>query len=329
MSMQNDIDFECPCCHGSLLGRQDESLVCPVCKKQYPFSAGLPILINDQNSVFAIEDYISTTSYSGDKYGREGDSASGIRKIYRRLGNKLIYHAIGRQYLGPTESIKYICEHSEKTPRILIIGAGDIRHAAPADIVYTDVALGKDLTCICDAHDIPFAAASFDAVVAVAVFEHVADPYRCASEVWRVLKPRGYVYSATPFLQPVHMGAYDFTRFTPLGHRRLFRWFDEVQSGIALGPGAVSAWVGQHLLVSLSDNRHYRRLAKLAGLLLTLPLKYLDYLACRQQSALDAAGGVYFLGQRREDPIADRHLIGLYRGGFSTPQLHSGKPNNS
>ena len=328
MSAQ-DIDFECPSCHASLLEHQNKSLVCPVCKMKYPFSAGLPILINNQNSVFSVEDYLSSNSYGGDDYGTQTERMSGLRKLYRRFGNSLIHHSIGRHYFSGSDAIKYIFDTVKKPPRILVIGAGEVRYNLPAEIVYTDVAFGKDLSCICDAHDIPFPTGSFDGVIAVAVFEHLADPYRCASEVWRVLKPSGYVYSVTPFLEPVHMGAYDFTRFTPLGHRRLFRWFDEVRSGIALGPGTVSAWVGQHLLCSLSDNKHYRRLAKLAGLLITLPLKYLDYLTCRQQSAFDAAGGVYFLGRRREDPISDRHLIGLYRGGFSRPQLHPAKPASS
>ena len=75
-----------------------------------------------------------------------------------------------------------------------------------------------------NAETLPFPDASFDLVIAVAVLEHVADPFRCVAEMRRVLAPSGHVYAVTPFLQPVHMGAYDFTRFTPIGHRRLFRW---------------------------------------------------------------------------------------------------------
>ncbi|MEZ5361501.1 MAG: class I SAM-dependent methyltransferase [Bryobacterales bacterium] len=67
---------------------------------------------------------------------------------------------------------------------------------------------------LCDAQRIPFADATFDAVVAQAMLEHVADPVRAVGEIWRVLKP-GLVYSETPFLQQVHAGPYDFTRYAP------------------------------------------------------------------------------------------------------------------
>ena len=90
---------------------------------------------------------------------------------------------------------------------------------------------------ICDAHDLPFKEKSFDAIICQAVLEHVADPYRCVEEMFRVLKPKKFIYVETPFMQQVHMAPYDFTRFTYLGHRRLFRRFKEIDSGIACGPG--------------------------------------------------------------------------------------------
>ena len=51
-----------------------------------------------------------------------------------------------------------------------------------------------------------------------------------------VYKDDGLVYADTPFMQQVHMGRYDFTRFTYLGHRRLFRKFEEIDSGAVSGP---------------------------------------------------------------------------------------------
>ncbi len=51
------------------------------------------------------------------------------------------------------------------------------------------------------------------------------EPERVVSEIARVLKPAGMVYSEIPFMQQVHEGAYDFTRFTDSGQRWLFRQF--------------------------------------------------------------------------------------------------------
>ena len=110
------------------------------------------------------------------------------------------------------------------------------------ECVETDVTFSDRTQIICDAHDLPFADSTFDAVVCQAVLEHVLDPIRVVSEIHRVLVDGGLVYSEIPFMQQVHGGKYDFTRFTLLGHRRLYRCFDEVRSGAQGGPGMALAW---------------------------------------------------------------------------------------
>ncbi len=68
-----------------------------------------------------------------------------------------------------------------------------------------------------------------------------------AAEIHRVLRPGGIVYADTPFLQQVHEGAYDFTRFTDSGHRFLFRRFERIDSGSVAGCGHGAALVGRLL----------------------------------------------------------------------------------
>ena len=110
------------------------------------------------------------------------------------------------------------------------------------ELVETDVALGPRTSLVCDAHDLPFADGTFDAVVCQAVLEHVADPPRVVTELRRVLRPGGLAYSEIPFMQQVHEGAHDFTRYTLTGHRRLFRDFAELGSGAVAGPGMALGW---------------------------------------------------------------------------------------
>ena len=90
---------------------------------------------------------------------------------------------------------------------------------------------------------------SCDAVVVQAVLEHVLDPQVVVDEINRVLKPGGLVYAETPFMQQVHAGRYDFSRYSDAGHRWLFRQFEEVDRGLsaALGDGgrdAVAVYIG-------------------------------------------------------------------------------------
>lgn len=308
--------YWCPCCHKGALIAGAGTLTCSVCSGVYPIVDNVPVLINNVNSVFAIEDYLRPDSYGGASYGSESEKASGIRRLYRRFAHAISETGIKRNHLGAEDAIAKLCRETTQRPKILVIGSGDVKYSEAADFFYSDVALAKGVSLIADAHDLPFPDNGFDLVVAVAVLEHVANPQRVVEEIWRVLKPRGYVYAVTPFLQPVHMGAYDFTRFTHLGHRRLFRMFSEETSGLALGPAFVLASSIRSLLISFSANRMYRRLANLSGLILTFPLKYIDYIARKSPAALDGAGGVYFFGRKEEAAISDRELIKLYRGGF-------------
>lgn len=308
--------YWCPCCHKGALAVGSGTLTCSVCGGVYPIVNNVPILISDKNSVFAIADYLHPDSYSGASYGSDSEKALGIRRLYRRFAHAISEAGIRRNHLGAEDAIAKLCIESAQRPKILVIGSGDVKYSDDGDFFYSDVALSKGVSLIADAHDLPFANNVFDMVVAVAVLEHVANPQRVVEEIWRVLKMRGYVYAVTPFLQPVHMGAYDFTRFTHLGHRRLFRMFSEEASGLALGPASVLASSIRSLLVSLSANKMYRRLANLSGLILAIPIKYVDYIARKNPAALDGAGGVYFFGRKENNAISDRELIRLYRGGF-------------
>jgi hypothetical protein len=110
------------------------------------------------------------------------------------------------------------------------------------------------------------------------------------------------------------MGAYDFTRFTHLGHRRLFRYFEEIRSGIALGPWASAGQLLRYALASVSDRPSARRWLKLLGLLVTYPLRWMEGLAHANRSAYDSASGFYFFGTLREQPISDRELLQFFRG---------------
>ena len=46
----------------------------------------------------------------------------------------------------------------------------------------------------------------------------------------------------TPFMQQVHEGAYDFTGYTVLGHRYLFRDFEALDFGGNKGANVALAW---------------------------------------------------------------------------------------
>jgi SAM-dependent methyltransferase len=69
---------------------------------------------------------------------------------------------------------------------------------------------------------LPFVDSVFDAVISIAVLEHVKDPFRCASEIVRVLKPGGELICCVPFLQPYHGYPHHYYNMTHQGLRNLF-----------------------------------------------------------------------------------------------------------
>lgn len=309
------LGFRLACPHDKAPLTEDAAgLHCAACGALYPVVAGVPVLIDDTSSVFTVADFARSGGYAGASYGRDADGASGARRLYHRLARWLGDAPSSLHHPDAAEVLAWRAAQGPP-PRVLVVGSGGITLGGPGDrVLQTDVAFGPGVHVIADAHDLPFEPAAFDLVIAVAVLEHVVDPERCVAEIHRVLAPGGHVYAVTPFLQPVHMGAHDFTRFTPIGHRRLFRHFDEVAAGVALGMGSVLAFTFGAALLSVSQARAWRLLARFLALLATPLLRRLDGVL---RHGADAAGGCWFLGERRGGaPISDRALVASYHTGF-------------
>jgi SAM-dependent methyltransferase len=270
--------------------------------RRYRIVGGVPVLIAEERSLF---------------------SASPARPRPPSRARALAAHLPRDSYNAGTDRlVARLRELLPERPRVLVVGGGTLGAGMgpllddPAiDATETDVWLGPRTMLVCDAHDLPFADGSFDAVVCQAVLEHVLDPPRVVSEIHRVLAPDGLVYAEIPFMQQVHEGAYDLTRYTYVGLRRLFREFDEVAAGAVCGPAMAVAWSLRYLAVTLFG----RRAAHLVPLL-TFWLPRLDRRLIGRPAALDAASSIGFLGRRREQPLADAEIVAAYRGVNRTPR---------
>jgi len=259
----------------------------------------IPVVFSDTNGFFSADNVEMTQS---------GFRQSWTRRIGRYLP-KLGLHKV--------DLLDLLSRHVEKGQgRALIIGAGD--NAATNNsagemfdsVILTDVVHSPDIDIICDGQELPFPSGSFDAVIVIAVLEHVLSPAAVAAEIKRVLKDEGVVLHDSPFMQSVHMGAYDFTRFTELGYRWLFREFAELERGCSIGPASALCWAISGFLSGFMPDR----LAKLFTRLAFFWLKYFDYLPSK--STYDAGGGYYFIGRNSGKALGTSEILEEYRGNL-------------
>ena len=95
-----------------------------------------------------------------------------------------------------------------------------------------------------DIQALPMPDNSQEAVLCIAVLEHVENPFKAAGELYRVLKPGGYCLVYVPFLYYYHAerGYYgDFWRYTRDSLEHLFKPFGTIE--IQNVRGAFETWI--------------------------------------------------------------------------------------
>ncbi len=100
---------------------------------------------------------------------------------------------------------KRISQAIESNPDKLFIDVGSgFRYVSYDNVVNFEIAGYASTDVLGVGEKMPFLDASFDFVVSQVVLEHVKDPFSCASEMMRILKPGGELFCSAPFLQPRH-----------------------------------------------------------------------------------------------------------------------------
>jgi len=295
----------CPHCRSRLYPR-GESFICKNCGNDYPVIAGIPILIDESVSGFRIGSYERPKPRSHAERAKRA-LRSALPAISMNLSARRNYRHFREMLLALNPQ-----------PRVLIIGgatAGAGTSELLADnrieFVESDIAIDERTTLVCDAHVLPFADQTFDGVVFQAVIFYLQDYPRCLSEIFRVLKPQGVVYSEAAFMEQVVGGEYDFYRFTMRGHEYQFRHFERISSGISGGPAMATAWSIQYLLLSFTENAALRAAIRIFCKCTLFWMKYLDLLLVQKRGAIDAAAGTFFMGRRPAEVLVPERVAAL------------------
>jgi uncharacterized protein YbaR (Trm112 family)/SAM-dependent methyltransferase len=301
----------CPSCRSRSLNFHETEISCKECGKKYPLVHDVPVLINDGQSIFSISSIIKDSGGFFD-HSRKGKI---LEKFSRALPALQTNLHTKKNYAFLKQQLLHLHE-----PRILVVGAGNEGRGIKSFLVterfkfvMSDVCFGPSINAVFDAHSIPYEDGAFDCIISQAVLEHVLDPGQCVGEFYRVLKPQGYVYSETPFMQQVHGGSYDFTRFTKSGHRWLFRNFSEIASGLTAGPASALAWSMQYFILSFARSRSISLGIKLLFRCLFFWIKYFDYLLKNSPAAMDGACSFFFIGRKTEAGILPEEMLSYYR----------------
>jgi SAM-dependent methyltransferase len=104
---------------------------------------------------------------------------------------------------------------------VLDCGAG-WRHRIRSNVVTTEILRYPSTDIIAVGEHLPFRDNVFDAVLSLHVLEHVKNPFVCAAELVRVLKPSGTLYAVTPYIVGVHGFPFHFFNPTQSGLQALF-----------------------------------------------------------------------------------------------------------
>lgn len=276
---------------------------------RYPIIDGIPILINNKNSLFSVDDSIKK------KNSTPPLPVGKLKKLIRNMTPGIGTNIKAKENYS---ALATMLTHGSK---ILIIGGSIKGYGMESlysnesyELIGSDVSFGPYTKVISDAHDIPFEDDTFDCVIVQAVLEHVLDPHRCVDEIYRVLKPFGIVYAEVPFMQQVHMRQYDFTRFTHLGLRKLFGHFEEIKSGPCCGPGMALAWAYTYFLRSFAESAQIRDRLTLFAYFTSFFFKYFDYYLINKPGSYDAASGYYFMGRKGDKLLSNSDLIKEFKG---------------
>jgi SAM-dependent methyltransferase len=108
-------------------------------------------------------------------------------------------------------------------PDAVILDAGAGFRAAPRrNVVHLEIYDYPSTDVLGIGQKLPFRDGVFDGALSLAVLEHVDDPFQCARELLRVVKPGGRIMAIVPFLQAEHGYPSHYFNCTRFGLQRLF-----------------------------------------------------------------------------------------------------------
>jgi SAM-dependent methyltransferase len=203
---------------------------------RYHLHDGVPLLLED---VEQAREYVAGSRQMVAEYESEAPDAQApglLGRLARRA--QAVLTRGGRDYRTERseEAFREIFDGVEPGSLCISIGGGPMREHP--SLVNVNIGPFANVDVVADAHHLPYADASVDAIFCEAVLEHLAQPHEAVKEMLRVCRSEASVYANTPFMQAYHGYPNHFQNFTLSGHEQLFAngGFNVRESGTAVGP---------------------------------------------------------------------------------------------
>jgi SAM-dependent methyltransferase len=184
----------------------DTNIRCAACGFDYPVHKGTPVMMRDPSDAMGFQDEVVVSNPYTPQW---------LDIIYRTAPGLVLDFGSGN--------------NPDMHPHVIKMDVFAMSHV---DVVGTGEAL-------------PFRDDSFGAVMSGAVFEHVPDPFLCAKNLRRAMKPGAEIYIETAFLQPYHAYPHHYFNMTTRGVEKVFEAFEKKDVGVQpwQGPLFTLSWV--------------------------------------------------------------------------------------
>jgi len=199
--------LKCVCCNAHDLSLiTDSEIRCNSCAKSYPVYQGTPIML---------ENTAEGMHFSSDV-------------------------VIGNPY---TAQWRDVIDRAAPGP-VLDFGSGNNPDEID-NVVKLDVFAMPHVDVVGTGERLPFRDGTFAAVVSGAVFEHVQQPFVCAENIYKAMRPGAELYVETAFLQPYHAYPHHYFNMTTRGVTKVFEAFEPRVVGVLpwQGPLFTLHWI--------------------------------------------------------------------------------------
>lgn len=276
--------IQCPCCKSKKLNFDIKNIFCRSCRKKFKQNGNQLIFL----------------------YGKSGkitDSLDRVKFIFKRFKGlyDFMTFIVSPVYLNTLWEVKKFVKKYTKGANKVVLNIGSGNTDISAKITNVDVFAYDNVDIVCDIKSLPIRDSSVDAIIFVAVLEHISDPKRVLREICRVLKEKGYLYICTPFIQGFHASPYDFTRFTNEGIKNLLTDYKLLEHKLDGGPASGFLWISQEwlaMILSLGIKPLYS-FWYLVLLVILFPIKFLDIFLGKFNMAKNISAGFIYVAQKK------------------------------